>query len=68
MPGAAVTAFFLDNEDWSPIGIPIICVGNVVYRLIEPAGNVVRQVSVAAGNVTRSTTEDAGDTPTGDPC
>ncbi len=24
MPGAAVTAFFLDNEDWSPSGISVV--------------------------------------------
>ncbi len=29
MPGAAVTAFFLDSEDWSPLGLQVRVSHNV---------------------------------------
>ncbi len=58
MPGAAITAFFLDNEDWSsPFGTPVIKAGFVVYR-----------INVTAGNVVREDTVEVGDIPTGEPC
>jgi hypothetical protein len=32
MPGAAVTAFFLDNEDWSPVGAAIVVAHELIVR------------------------------------
>ncbi len=42
MPGAAVTTFFLDNEDWSPVGIPVV----VTHRVCVLSGVDVEVVPV----------------------
>ena len=52
MPGAAVTAFFLDNEDWSPQGISVVvthqvCVLSGVDVEVTPA---TTSIQVKSGN------------------
>jgi hypothetical protein len=67
MPGAAVTAFFLDNQEWFTPG-GILKLGNVTHFTVIPFNSVTRCATQGLGDVTRERTVAFGDVDFEEPC
>ncbi len=67
MPGAAITAFFLDNQTWVVPG-GILKLGSLTYDTTIPFSNVTRCATQNLGEVLRERTVAFGDVDFEEPC